>query len=183
MNIFAETQRLLLRQFTEDDADNLLALDSDPDVMRYIGPPPHATADGYRQMIRERFLPHYQKAAGGTWAVVEKASGDFLGWMCMRPALDHRFAREAGFLDGDLELGYRLKKTAWNKGYATEGSHALVRKAWTELAAQRIVACALVGNGASTRVMEKVGLKYDATFAMPGFEMLAVRYIQLPPAV
>jgi RimJ/RimL family protein N-acetyltransferase len=45
------------------------------------------------------------------------------------------------------------------------------------LGAKRIVACALIGNVASTRVMEKVGLTYDATFAMPGFEMPAVRYL------
>ena len=176
-HLMLQTERLLLRQFTEDDADNLFALDSDPEVMRYIGPPPHATVEGYRQMVRERFLPQYERGQGGTWAAAERTSGEFLGWMCMRPARDHRFAKEAGFQDGDLELGYRLKRSAWNKGYATEGSHALIRKAWAELGAKRVVACALVGNVASTRVMVKVGLKYDETFAMPGFEMPAVRYV------
>jgi RimJ/RimL family protein N-acetyltransferase len=175
--IALQTERLLFRQFTEDDADNLFALDSDSEVMRYIGPRQHATAEGYRQTIRERNLPQYQRNEGGTWAAVEKISGAFLGWMCMRPALDHRHAREADFRLGDLELGYRLVRSAWNKGYATEGSRALIPKAWTEWGAQRVVACALIGNVASTRVMEKVGLRYDGTFTMPGIEMPAVRYV------
>jgi RimJ/RimL family protein N-acetyltransferase len=176
--IYLETQRLHLRQFTEEDADNLLALDSDPEVMRYIGPIQLANPDAYREMIRERFLPYYLKDQGGFWAALDKAGGDFLGWFHMRPALDYRFAKEAGYQVGDFDLGYRLRRGAWGKGYATEGSRALIDKALTDLGARRIVSCALVGNVASTRVMEKVGLQRDGLFAIPGYEMPAVRYVQ-----
>jgi RimJ/RimL family protein N-acetyltransferase len=172
-----ETERLLLRPFTEDDANHLFALDSDPEVMRWIGPVQLASPDAYRQMIRDRFLPYYQKDQGGFWATSARSSGEFLGWFHLRPALDYRFAKEAGYREGDFDLGYRLKRSAWGKGLATEGSQALIERAWTAFGARRIVSCALIGNVASTRVMEKVGLRRDGQFAIPGYEMPAVRYV------
>jgi RimJ/RimL family protein N-acetyltransferase len=178
MRIVLETPRLVLRQFTEADAENLFALDSDPEVMRHTGPNRLPDADAYRQLIRDRFLPYYARYESyGFWAVVEKVSGAWLGWFHLRPALDYRFAAEAGYREGDVDLGYRFVRAAWGKGYATEGARALVRKALTELDAARVVSCALEGNAASTRVMEKVGLKFAGRFAMPGYEQPAVLYV------
>src|SRR6516164_3789788 len=116
MKVFLETERLLLREFTEDDADNLFALDSDPDVMRHIGPYQLASPEAYRQQIRTKLLPYYVKYEGyGSWAVIEKANGAFIGWFHLRPALDYRFAAEAGYQAGDFDLGYRFHKIAWGK--------------------------------------------------------------------
>jgi RimJ/RimL family protein N-acetyltransferase len=172
-----ETERLRLREFTEDDADNLLLLDSDPEVMRYIGPVQFADAAAYLQLIRERFLPYYARNRGGFWAAMEKASAAFLGWFHMRPALDYRFAREAAYQPGDFDLGYRLQRSAWGQGYATEGSRTLIDLAFTTLGAKRVVSCALVGNLASIRVMEKAGLQRDGEFRIPGYDAPLVRYI------
>ncbi len=177
MTIFLTTERLILRQFTEDDAEHLRALDSDPEVMRYISPFAAPDVEACRARIRSRFLPFYaQYPSYGFWAVVEKASGDFLGWIHLKPALDYPFHKEASYQPGDVDLGYRLIRTAWGKGYATEGSRVLVRKALMELDALQVVAVALIGNVASTRVMEKVGLRRIGTFAIPGYEMPAVKY-------
>jgi RimJ/RimL family protein N-acetyltransferase len=177
MKVFLETERLILRQFTEDDADNLRALDSDPDVMRYIGPFALADREAYRERIRTVYIAYYAKASGhGFWAVIEKAGGAFLGWICLRPALDYRFAAEAGHRAEDLELGYRLRKAGWGKGYATEAARALVHKAFAELEATCVVAVALADNVASTRVMEKAGLKWVSSFALPGYERPLVKY-------
>ena len=74
-------------------------------------------------------------------------------------------ARDA--VPGEVELGYRLRKSAWGKGYATEGSRALIRKGFTEFGVKRVVAEAMAVNQASRRVMEKAGLKLVRTFYQP----------------
>src|SRR5947208_14658573 len=106
-----ETERLTLRAFTEADADDLFAMDSDPEVMRFVGPPWAPDAAGYGRQIWERLLPYYAAGGGfGYWAAVERATRGFLGWISLRPALDYRFAKEAGYRPGDYELGYRLRR-------------------------------------------------------------------------
>ena len=177
MHVFLETDRLILRRFTEDDAGLLLTLDSDPDVMRYIGP--HALPDvpAYRQLIRDRWLPYYARFDDyGFWAVLNKESGEFLGWFHLRPALDYRYAAEAGFEEGDVDLGYRFVRAAWGEGLATEGARAIVRNTLDRTDTKRIVAVALAGNTASIRVMEKVGMRRVGEFAIAGYEMPAVKY-------
>ena len=71
--------------------------------------------------------------------------------------------REAGDPD-EVELGYRLRRSAWGKGYATEGSRALIHKGFTELGVRRVVARTMAVNTASRRVMEKAGLMHVRTF-------------------
>jgi RimJ/RimL family protein N-acetyltransferase len=177
MTVFLETPRLLLREFTEDDAESLFALDSDPDVMRFVGPYALDDAEAYRERILSVYRPYYDRNDGyGYRAAMEKAGGAFVGWFILRPALDYRFAAEAGFRLGEAELGYRLRKTAWGKGYATEGARALVHKAFSETDAACVVSTALIGNVASTRVMEKAGLKKVGEFRIPGFDQSAVKY-------
>jgi RimJ/RimL family protein N-acetyltransferase len=95
----------------------------------------------------------------GFWAVIEKDAGDFLGWFHFRPGKDAA--------PGEVELGYRLRKAAWGRGYATEGSRALIGKGFTELGVQRVVAEAMAVNQASRRVMEKAGLTLVRTFHRP----------------
>jgi RimJ/RimL family protein N-acetyltransferase len=160
MKVYLETERLLLREFTEADADDLFALDNDPAVMRFL----NGGAPADRAAIRERLLPnfraYYQRSDGyGYWAAIEKASGAFLGWFHFRPA---RTEPEA------IELGYRLNRAAWGKGYATEGARALIRKGFVELGTRRVVATTLAGNAASIRVMEKAGLTFARRFVYEG---------------
>ena len=88
-----------------------------------------------------------------------KPTGAFLGWFHFRPPEGHA-------LD-EAELGYRLRKPAWNQGYSTEGSLALIRKGFTELDVQRIFATTMVTNAASRRVMEKAGLRFVRIFHQP----------------
>ncbi len=160
MHIFLETERLILRRFTEDDVDNLVELDSDPDVMLYITggkPTPRETIE---TDYLPAFLAYYERGDRyGFWAVVEKSSGDFLGWFHFRPPHDST--------DPDVaELGYRLRKTAWGKGYATEGSRAIIDKGFRELDVQRVTAYTFEKHEASQRVMEKAGLSFVRRFRM-----------------
>jgi RimJ/RimL family protein N-acetyltransferase len=160
MQVFLETQRLLLRRFTMADVDDLVNLDADPDVMRFVtGGVPTS-----REEIETEFLPaflgYYQRYEGfGFWAAVEKATGEFLGWFHFRPRPDA--------VPGEVELGYRLRRSAWGKGYATEGSRALIGKGFSEFGVQRVVAETMAVNTASRRVMEKAGLKLVRTFHQP----------------
>jgi RimJ/RimL family protein N-acetyltransferase len=177
-DIFLETPRLVLRRFTDIDADAelLVELDSDPEVMRHIGPF-RFTAAEYRERIRTAWLPHYARPARGCGAAHEKATGQFVGWFFLRPAPEYKFAAEAGWTRAsDLELGYRLRRAAWGRGLATEAATELVRIALADPEVSCVVAAALVTNRASTRVMEKAGLSYVRDFAIPGYEDRSVMY-------
>lgn len=150
VHVYLETERLILRRFTESDADDLFALDNDPDVMRYL----NGGAPTPREVIDERVLPRL--IAGGFFAALEKPAGRFLGWFHLRTV--------EGRPPDELELGYRLRKEAWGRGFATEGSVALIDKAFAELGAGRVFAQTMAVNLGSRRVMEKCGLRFARTF-------------------
>ena len=160
MQVFLETERLVLRRFTTGDVDNLAGLDADPDVMRFVSGGIPTSRDEIENEFLPAFLRYYQRyQAYGFWAAIEKSTGDFLGWFHFRP-------RE-GTAPDQVELGYRMRKSAWGKGYATEGSRALIRKGFTESGVQRVTAGAIAANMASRRVMEKAGLTLVRTFNQP----------------
>jgi [ribosomal protein S5]-alanine N-acetyltransferase len=178
--IILETDRLTLRRFTDTDADGrlLFELDSDPEVMRFIGPFRLPNVEAYRERIRTVWLPQCAAhPARGVWAMHEKATGEFCGWMFMRPATVYKFAAEAGWTRAtDMELGYRLRRTAWGRGFATEAATELVRITLADPTATCIVSAALVPNRGSTRVMEKAGLRRIREFTIPGYADPLVMY-------
>ena len=150
MSILLESARLTLRQFTAADAENLVRLDSDPEVMRYLSdgaPTPRAVIENE---ILPRFMDYDVDApAFGFWAAIERSTDDFLGWFSFRPAQETPKV---------VALGYRLRRAAWGKGYATEGVRTLIDLSFTELGIQRVVATTYEENLASRRVMEKAGM-------------------------
>ena len=157
MQVYLRTNRLLLRRFTEADADNLFDLDADPEVMRLLTGGKPTPREAIEREVLPALLRDYERFAGfGRWAAVERSTGGFVGWFALRPP-------DGG--DGEeVELGYRLRQSAWGKGYATEGSHALVDKGFSELGVQRIYAETMAVNTASRRVLEKAGLKLARSF-------------------
>lgn len=160
MHVFLETERLLLRRFTMSDADNLVALDSDPDVMHFITGGRATSREEILTDFLPAFLRYYERFAGyGFWAAIEKASGEFIGWFHFRPP--------EGAAPDEPELGYRLRKSAWGNGYAAEGSRALIRKGFAEFGVRRVSAETMVVHAASRRVMEKAGLTLVRTFRQP----------------
>lgn len=150
--LFLATERLILRRFTPEDHDALVGLDADPEVMRYVtGGVPE-----YDASMLEAWLEEYRHTPGyGCWAAEDRESRAFIGWFHLRP-LDED--------DRTLELGYRLRRSTWGHGYASEGSRALVDRAFADQAVGRVVAYALAIHGASRRVMEKAGLRFMRTF-------------------
>lgn len=177
MDIYLETDRLILRRFTEADVDNLVELDSDPEVLRYINggrPTP-------REMVESEMLPrilsYYNRYEGyGFWAAVEKSTGAFIGWFCLHP--------EEGRSPDDIALGYRLRRSVWGKGYATEGARALIHKGFSELGMRRVFATTYEYNTGSRRVMEKAGMKLARTYRMTPEELAAGgTYVYTPEEV
>lgn len=157
--ILLETERLYLRYFTPADAPLLHTLDSDPEVMRFISKGEPTPLAVIAEQKLPRWLRYYDAAPPqGFWAAHEHAADAFLGWFHLRPDR---------YEPGAMELGYRLRRASWGRGYATEGGRALVEKAFTEWGAERVVARTLVGNVASQRVMEKCGLRFEAQFRYP----------------
>ena len=155
--VYLETERLVLRRFTEADADYLFDLDGDPEVMRFLTGGKTTPREAIREDTLPRFLRSYERFEGfGVWAAIERSTGDFLGWFEFHPP--------EGRGPGEAELGYRLRRSAWGKGYATEGSRALILKGFTELDVRRVVAETMAVNAASRRVMEKAGLTHVRTF-------------------
>jgi RimJ/RimL family protein N-acetyltransferase len=174
---YLTTERLTLRRFTAADADLLIELDSDPAVMRYLtGGEPTAPED-----VRERDLPSilagYERWGGdfGVFAAQDQERGAFVGWFLLRP-------KRGGPLD-EVELGYRLRRAEWGKGYATEGSRALLSRAFTELGVRMVWAETMFLNNGSRKVMGKVGMTMTDTLDTPpdmqmveGAEHGGVRY-------
>ncbi|NEQ21917.1 MAG: GNAT family N-acetyltransferase, partial [Microcoleus sp. SIO2G3] len=92
MKVLLETQRLILRQFTEDDADHLFELDSDREVIRFTniglingGEPIDTDYEAIKTKKLPKFLKYYENSDGyGVWAAIEKASNEFIGWFFLR---------------------------------------------------------------------------------------------------
>ena len=171
------TERLALRRFTTADTQNLLSLDGDPQVMRFLT----GTAKSPAQ-IRDETLPelagcHLRFPGYGYWAAETRADGKFIGWFGLRPVTPTDDAMvnwpDARGQTGVASLGYRLRRSAWGRGYATEGARALVRLAFTGLGAREVVATTMAVNTGSRRVMEKAGLRYARTVHLDWPEPLA----------
>jgi RimJ/RimL family protein N-acetyltransferase len=174
--VVLETDRLLLRRFTDADVDHLVDLDADPEVTHFITNGEPTPRETVTDEILPAYMDYYRRYPGyGFWAIIEKATGDFLGWFHLRPSPDHPVADEP-------ELGYRLRRASWGQGYATEGSRALIDRAFAELGASRVFAETMAVNTASRRVMEKTGLRLVRTFhadwpvRIPGDEHGDVEY-------
>lgn len=170
------TERFYLRQFGPGDARLLFELDSDPEVMRFITKGKPTPLAKIENEILPRVLGYYQKSSTqGVWAACLAAGDEFIGWFHLRP---DKITPE------EMELGYRLKRSAWGRGLATEGSRALIQAGFRRWGCSKISARTLVGNLASQRVMAKAGLVYEGDFVyslemIPGWteeERRAVKY-------
>jgi len=153
-----ETPRLILREFREQDASDLLALNADPEVMRYTGDEPFASEQQALSFIRG--YDQYRRYGLGRWAVLEKSTKTFLGWCGLK------FLPETG----ETNVGFRLGKAHWNKGFATEAALACLKFGFEEKGLQRIVGRAARANLPSVRVLEKLGMSYSSTLDFNGME-------------
>jgi [ribosomal protein S5]-alanine N-acetyltransferase len=158
MEIFAETERLILREILPTDVDGFFELDSDPDVHRYLGNKP-ITNKGQAIAVIQSIRQQYVDNGIGRWAVIDKKTNEFVGWTGLK-----LITEEVNQHVNHLDLGYRLIKRYWGKGIATETAIASLAYAFDKLHAQEVYAMANVENKASNAVLQKVGLKFVETF-------------------
>ena len=144
-----ETERLRLEPFAQQHVAGLHAMDSDPEVMRFIGPV--RTLDETIEGIA-RVSERWQRLGYGWWAVVDKASREILGAACVQYI--------ANVEGAPLEVGWRLATSAQGQGYATEAGSAALQFAFGHLHADLVLAVADQKNTASHNVMRRLGMSY-----------------------
>lgn len=157
-----ETERFYLRDFTKDDLDDIFELDSDPKVHRYLGNNPVQSKAQIHQIIDD-VLKQYELNGIGRWAIIDKSSGEHLGWS----GLKIEAIKTNGFVNYP-DLGYRLKSKHWGKGIATETAIACAKYAFDELNWEMLYGAADVANIASNIVLQKAGLKFVNEFKYDG---------------
>ena len=158
MDVVIETDRLLLRRFTEDDAPLLYELNLDPEVIRYTHDP-MTDVEHAKKVLNEVILPQYVLYDHGRWAVHLRSNLEFIGWCGLK------YLSETN----EVDLGYRFMKKFWGNGYATEAALACIEYGFNKLNLHQIVGRALPGNLASIKVLEKCGMKYLHEEVMHGY--------------
>lgn len=146
-----ETDRLLVREFTEDDVDAAWRIYGDPEVSRWLGGSlVHDSVEQTRDLLRR--VSSWERTDGlGLWAVVEKATGDLIG------GAELLNASMGG--QEQVEVGYHFRRDTWGKGYATELAAAILRHGFEVARLECIVGVHLTGNEASARVLRKIGMR------------------------
>ena len=146
-----ETPRIVLRRLVPADLADLIALDRDPEVMRYVGSPAGVKSEAEtearaRARIRETEAGQHEPL--GFWRI-EARDATFLGMAALIRMPD----------GDDVEIAYRLARVAWGRGIATEAAGALVAHGLRTLGLPRIVAVTYPENRASQGVLDKLGFE------------------------
>ncbi len=153
-----ETARLILRPRKPGDFDACLAMDSDPEVIRYVGPP-WRDAQEHRAFLRQRMAATYPPGLG-YWSVLPKDDPEqFLGWIMLCPCT------VAG---AEVEIGWRFNHSAWGKGYASKAAAPILAQGFRNAGMTEVVADIDPENRASMRVAEKLGLTFTGTVLYEG---------------
>lgn len=144
-----ETERLVLRMYTLDDAEGLYAYASNPNVGPHAGWKPHESVEESREIIRGLFLPNE------AWTIRRKEDDCMIGTIALEPDR-HRD-------ENSKEIGYSLAEDQWGKGYMTEACKAVIRFAFEELGLALVGIATSPENFRSQRVIEKCGFVYEGT--------------------
>lgn len=143
-----ETNRLILREFENKDAEFLFQLNANPNVLKYTGDEPFASINEAEIFIKD--YDHYQKFGMGRWTVIEKATNIPIGW-CGLKNHNNEF----------IDLGFRFLEDYWNKGFATESAKACIDFGFNQLNLDKIVGRTMRKNFGSKRVLEKIGMQFS----------------------
>ncbi len=147
--IVLETERLLFRDHSMEDLEPYCAIEADAEFRRYVGGRPRSREEA-EEKFRRVFLPPVRNRMG-LWATVFKSEDRYIGYCGVY--------RHGGYpLDG--VLAYYIARPYWRRGLATEAASAFVRFAFDELKLERLVTSVETGNGASVRVLEKLGFAW-----------------------
>ena len=162
MKVYVETDRILMRELVRADADAFFEMDADPEVHTYLGKHPITSKKEALDMInfiRQQYLDY----GIGRWAIVDKKSNEFVGWGGMKLRTD-----TTNDHTGYYEVGYRLLRKHWGKGYATESAKASLKYAFEVLHLDKVYAMAHADNIASRKALQKSGLTITNHFEYEG---------------
>jgi len=177
MLIGLETERLRLYPPNIADLEARLAMDRDPDVMRFLLRPIPEDVDWHRADVREKILAP-ENPASAFWHIEEKGAPGFIGCCGLFPLED----------SGMIELGYRFVRRVWGRGLATDAAAAALDHGFRHLKLAQIVAVTAPRNLASQRVLQKIGLSSAGVFCHYGqdvavFVCLRADYFAAQPGV
>lgn len=156
MKITLETNRLVMREFREEDAEGMYILNNDPEVVRYTGDDPFASVDDTRDFIRQ--YDAYEKFGRGRLTLILKETSEYLGWCGLK----------YDPVSAETDLGFRLLKKFWNRGYATEASLRSIDHGFKDLKIEKIIGRAMRENTASIHVLKKTGMMFEKEFEAHG---------------
>jgi RimJ/RimL family protein N-acetyltransferase len=155
-----ETERLLLRPFRTDDAPELHRILTEPDMLKYFPRPGGPPLDRVERLVA-RQIEQWGSVGYAWWAVELKSSGRLVGWNGLQYLPD----------TDETEIGYLLEHALWRQGLTTEASQVALRFGFRDLGLRTVIALAHPENGASRRVMEKLGMGFDCLREYFGMEM------------
>jgi RimJ/RimL family protein N-acetyltransferase len=153
-----ETVRLILREWRDEDLAPFAALNADPEVMRHF---PALLSREESDAGAGRIRAHMAARDFGLWAVEVKGGPSFIGFCGLN------VPRWEAWFTPCVEIGWRLARSAWGFGYATEGAREAARAGFEELGLEEIVAVAVVANARSRAVMDRLGMVQDGEFDHP----------------
>lgn len=158
MQIFAETERLILREILPTDLDGMFELDSDPEVHRYLGTKPIARKEEIVNVIN--FIKQQYNDNGiGRRAIIDKKTNAFIGWTGLK-FITNLTKNHKNYYD----LEYRLIRKYWGQGIATETAIVSLEYAFNQLNIAEVYGAASCENVGSNKILKKVGLKFIETF-------------------
>jgi RimJ/RimL family protein N-acetyltransferase len=165
-----ETERLRLRPWRDDDLDAYAALCADPEVMKFFGHngETKTRAESGEQMAG--FVQHWEDHGLGLWCAADRQSDTCLGFVGLAIPFFLPEVMPA------VEIGWRLARSSWGLGYATEGARATLEYAFGPLDLDRIVSIARPENHRSTNVMQKLGMTLERTSTHPEYRFEVVVY-------
>lgn len=159
--MYLETKRLVLRKFEEADYERLFLLDSNSEVMKYIGMPTLSKVEESKEVVK-MIMQQYEDNGVGRLAVIEKESELLIGWSGLKLNTS-----EVNGYQNFYELGYRFLPETWGKGYATESGKASLEYGFNDLKAEVIYAYAHCENLASNHILTKLGFEKTGEFTEP----------------
>jgi RimJ/RimL family protein N-acetyltransferase len=158
MKVILETDRLLLREYVEADAEAFFKLNSDPEVLRFVPDKRLLNVKQARQILIDHPIADYRKYGFGRGACILKSTGEQIGFAGLK------YLEELG----EVDVAFRLVRTHWGLGLATEAALASVRFGLADLDLKRIIGLVMPENIASVRALEKTGLRYVETVTFWG---------------
>jgi len=153
VKVIIETERLIVREYVEDDAEAFFKLNTDPEVVRFVPDKPLLNVEQARQTLIDYPIADYCRYGFGRGACILKSTGEQIGFAGLK------YLEEFG----EVDVAFRLMRTHWGLGLATEAALASVRFGFADLGLKLIIGLVMPENIASVRVLEKTGLRYAET--------------------